>query len=464
MFRWADGGNLRDFWHNNTRPQLCVSLVRDVVKQIRGIADALDQLHGYGGGGGSYRHGDIKPENILRVRTKSVVPPELDVGVLKIADLGLAKHHNVGTEFRGAQTSMRYTTYRYEPPEARPGISTTPGRSKRQDIWSIGCVTLEFIIWLLYGADALTEFNAKLVSEMEKSSPYFEIEVKGGQKTAKVHTAVNDTMEALLRDQECRFEEASAIKDLIGIVKKKLLVVNLGAATLNDTAAAGSPPHQSTTHTGFRASARDLVLALDAVIAKGERNERYWYTGKPRGHLVHLPKTPSQAPESLLSPDSAQGRGISFRQKEPMPPTSEDLSFAVPSAPQGFKDEYRNAAQIDKTNFPVDNKFAGQLIKTIGVGLFPKYTPPERRCDDCKKFDFFEPQFHIIDTWAELERTVNICDFCKMRLEVAEKYLAKNVSTIRFDRDQSMLKLNEGQIPVMSICRSSGKFTATSLT
>jgi serine/threonine protein kinase len=126
MFRWADGGNLRDFWQSNKKPQLRTSLVRDVVKQIWGLAEALDELHSYGGGGGSYRHGDIKLENILRFQTRSVVRPEIDVGILKIADLGLAKHHNVGTEFR-PQTSMRYTTYRYEPPEARHGVQQSLG-------------------------------------------------------------------------------------------------------------------------------------------------------------------------------------------------------------------------------------------------------------------------------------------------------------------------------------------------
>jgi serine/threonine protein kinase len=387
-----------------------------------------------------------------------VVPPDLDVGVLKIADLGLAKHHNVGTEFRLAQTSMKYTTEKYEPPEAGPGISTTLGRSRRQDIWSIGCVTLEFVIWLLYGASGLTEFSKKLVGDM-KPIRYYEIEEKGGQKTAKVHTAVNDTMDALLRDQECRAEDGTAIRDLINIIKKKLLVVKLGPATTSDNTAPSSPPSLSTTLTGFRASAREFVVELDTIFAKGERNERYWYTGKPRGHLVQLPKTPSQAPESLLSPDSAHRKGIPTRQKEPpIPTTSEDLTFAVPLVTQSVKDEYRNAAQIDKTNFPVDNKFAAEIVNAIGVGLFPKYTAPIRRCDDCQKLDFFEPQFHVVDTWEALEKKLKICDFCQMRLEIAQKFLTRNVSTIRFDRDQSMLKLNEGQIPVMSICRSPGEF------
>ena len=336
MFRWADGGNLRDFWQSNKKPQLNGSLVSDVVKQIRGLACALDALHRYGGGGGSYRHGDIKPENILRVRKRSVVLPEIDVGVLKIADLGLAKHHNVGTEFR-PQTSMRYTTYRYEPPEARPGVSTSLGRSRRQDIWSIGCVTLEFIIWLLYGTDALNEFNDNIVGEMKESSPYFEITVRGNEKTAKVHTAVNDTMEALSWDQECKVRENTAIKDLLSIVKKRLLVVNLGPATVNDREAAASSPDGSETQVGFRASAQDLCLALDEIIDKGKKIKRYWYTGKDRSRIQRLPKIPSQAPDSLLSPDSALGQGNPARQKEPMLPPSKNITFVVPVGNQGPK-------------------------------------------------------------------------------------------------------------------------------
>ena len=66
--------------------------MRAVVTQLQGLADALEKLHTYGGGDGSYRHGDLKPENILRVRTRSVEgskAADLDIGILKIADMGL---------------------------------------------------------------------------------------------------------------------------------------------------------------------------------------------------------------------------------------------------------------------------------------------------------------------------------------------------------------------------------------
>lgn len=92
LFRWADGGNLQEFWQNNAKPQLTSNLVQDVIKQLRGLAHALEKLHGYGGGDSSYRHGDMKPENILRVRTRPVAEgqnSDIDVGIMKIADMGL---------------------------------------------------------------------------------------------------------------------------------------------------------------------------------------------------------------------------------------------------------------------------------------------------------------------------------------------------------------------------------------
>lgn len=92
MFRWADGGNLQEFWRNNAKPKLSTALVRDVIQQLHGLADALEKLHGFGPGDSSYRHGDVKPENILRVRTRVVAErqnSDIDVGIFKIADMGL---------------------------------------------------------------------------------------------------------------------------------------------------------------------------------------------------------------------------------------------------------------------------------------------------------------------------------------------------------------------------------------
>lgn len=89
-----------DFWREN-EPRLTTTLVKDVIHQLHGLADALEKIHQ-----SNYRHGDMKPENILRMRTevRKSGPPELDVGTLKICDMALVKYHDTATHFRSGTT------------------------------------------------------------------------------------------------------------------------------------------------------------------------------------------------------------------------------------------------------------------------------------------------------------------------------------------------------------------------
>jgi serine/threonine protein kinase len=69
--------------------------------QLQGVIGALTMIHGKG-----FRHGDLKPENIVR---QEILPrnsdlSKFDVGELKICDMGLAKYHNEVTEFRNLPT------------------------------------------------------------------------------------------------------------------------------------------------------------------------------------------------------------------------------------------------------------------------------------------------------------------------------------------------------------------------
>jgi hypothetical protein len=66
VLEWADGGNLRNFWVDNNKPQLTEAKVREFVCQLRGLSDALDKIH------------NSKKPSILRSRTTSAMPsPEL---------------------------------------------------------------------------------------------------------------------------------------------------------------------------------------------------------------------------------------------------------------------------------------------------------------------------------------------------------------------------------------------------
>ncbi|KAF4304736.1 serine threonine protein kinase [Botryosphaeria dothidea] len=180
IFEWANGGSLHEFWKNNPKPTLSHQLVQDVVIQLLGLSRALRALHNNDKsesniGTGNWRHGDLKPDNILRFRGPNT--PEDSLGTLKIADLGLAKLHDVDTNLRADPTSQKCGTLKYEPPEAlHPHRSP---RSRRYDICSMGCIILESIIWLLYGYEGLEVFNGEAVDDPNRETVFYKVDNQG---------------------------------------------------------------------------------------------------------------------------------------------------------------------------------------------------------------------------------------------------------------------------------------------
>jgi serine/threonine protein kinase len=235
LFPWADGGSLRDFWNNIPYPVLHPGFVRAIIAQFDGMARALCALHNYKGerppdrpgeagdpddGGGGIRHGDLKPENILRFGPRN----EIDIGTLKIADMGLAKHHLENTRLRHKVTSTKYGTTRYEPPEVERSLNKVPALSRLYDIWSMGCITLELLIWLLHGNDALVKFD-ELLDPAKPGRPFYGVKETGGVKEAVIRDEVNAYIGMLEKDPRCA--KGTALGDLLDIVKNKLLVISL---------------------------------------------------------------------------------------------------------------------------------------------------------------------------------------------------------------------------------------------
>lgn len=314
MFQWADGGSLRDFWEENPHPKLTPSFIREIVEQLRGLADALNELHHYDGG--SYRHGDLKPENILRFR---LTKDKTEVGLLKISDMGLAKHHAVATYLR-PPTSTRYGTVRYEPPEIVTQRLSDSGRSRLYDCWSMGCITLELIVWLLYGYKRLKDFNEGLKGQMQESSPYFEVKTKNGVQVADVHPSVRQFMEHISQDPECVGATivGTAVGDLLDIVRTKLLVIPLPQhresfrpsngyeSTQRKIAVTRADSDEVPVGLGGRATSQQFCNALKRMLEKGKGNDRYWSTGTKRDGIQGPRPIPSiNAQDSFLSPIAA---------------------------------------------------------------------------------------------------------------------------------------------------------------
>lgn len=174
-----------------------------------------------------WRHGDLKPDNILQF-----LGPDADqkrwLGTMKIADLGLAKQHMFATTRRNEQTNMQYTTSHYEGPEAnRYMASSHLPRSRRFDIWSMGCVILEFVIVVLYGNKGLDAFyGEKKYVDDSTETLYFTVDASLG--VARVSDVAAHWIQEILKDPECS-RPRSAIGDVVRLVRDRLLVVELPA-------------------------------------------------------------------------------------------------------------------------------------------------------------------------------------------------------------------------------------------
>jgi serine/threonine protein kinase len=182
IFEWANGGNLSDLWHANPKaPGVSDSVGTWFLEQCAGLANALSTIHnatrpkkaqGRRIGASTTeetdekdllfgRHGDIKPENILWFydekwpkTDEEQSAQELCRGTLKIGDFGLTEFHSDKTRSNvpayGVGMSLTYRA---------PELDTEKSLSRAYDIWSMGCLYLEFITWLLLGLEGVNEFS-----------------------------------------------------------------------------------------------------------------------------------------------------------------------------------------------------------------------------------------------------------------------------------------------------------------
>ncbi|KAI0868002.1 kinase-like domain-containing protein [Hypoxylon argillaceum] len=212
VFPLANGGSLLSFWEQKNEFPRSGELILWALQQMLGLADATRALH-YGFQGQIHcRHGDLKPANILHF--------EGDKGSsLVIADLGVSSIHDKPTNQRLGATMTKATTLSYEAPEAYDDESKKRPRSRTYDIWSLGCVFLEFTIWLLYNFNAIKNFEHNRHDRHQNPDASF-YELRDGK--AVVPQTVEDAVKALKDDS--RLRDNSALKALVNLISEKLLV------------------------------------------------------------------------------------------------------------------------------------------------------------------------------------------------------------------------------------------------
>ncbi|KAM3084780.1 hypothetical protein ACMFMG_003234 [Clarireedia jacksonii] len=237
MFKWADGGNLHEFWMTPEYAEapLTPDMVQWCLFQMKGLAGAIHKLHNFDNTR-NIRHGDLKPQNILRFKEPATW------GKLQIADMGQTKIHSLATDLRLSDKNIVTGTSRYNSPEA--STNARKGGSRSDDMWAIGCIFLEFIIWALCGKVELDDF----MNSFPMIESYFLMEgttENPRPQTFKLQSSVEIEIQGIRKLLDFNVKTGSCVskglKDLLEFILDELLIIDSTICEEEDTPMIDSP-------------------------------------------------------------------------------------------------------------------------------------------------------------------------------------------------------------------------------
>ncbi|KAI8634154.1 hypothetical protein F5Y19DRAFT_412147 [Xylariaceae sp. FL1651] len=204
IVEWANGRSLRDLWsaRSSSSSKLNAAAVREVLQQLHGLLDALCMLHK-----SNYRHSTLNAKSILRFLDGST-----GLGTLKFKTVGSATRYV--TPFRlidAGDVTVPYTS-----------IATKPHKSHFYNLWSMGCIILEWMIYLFYGHEELAEFD-DMVWKVPEISEHEVVQ------TSHFHVITVACLDLMAK--EPKFAGDTALKDLLDLMRTKVLVASPVRAT-----------------------------------------------------------------------------------------------------------------------------------------------------------------------------------------------------------------------------------------
>ncbi|KAM0420961.1 hypothetical protein ACHAPT_011204 [Fusarium lateritium] len=243
IFDWADTDLSRYWTFTEPRPPFNRDTVLWVAKQCYGLANGLQTIHRYGSieqssyqastataysgavpGRKLYgRHGDIKPQNILLFKD----PQDPDGrGILKICDFGQAELHSAHSRSNRPNTDVAISLF-YRPPECDIKGGTI---SRAYDIWTIGCLYLEFVAWMLGGWNLVTRFALQRAGPDIPWAPQLRehlfFDRLDEARSARVKPCVGQFINWLHSNPKC----SDFIHEFLDIIEDELLVVETAGA------------------------------------------------------------------------------------------------------------------------------------------------------------------------------------------------------------------------------------------
>jgi serine/threonine protein kinase len=453
LFQWADGGNLRELWEKHDPLLEREDSILWALQQIHDLAEALEKWHNYHQDSQkNCRHGDLKPENILR----SCRPASL--GILQIADLGLAKVHSLPTQLRETTSGGYSGTLRYQAPEIVTSVSGKISRS--YDMWSMGCILTEFIIWLLYGQDELRRFN-------QSFNDSFFIYEEGVRLQDSVKHWIDYIGKTIL-NQDSVGCFSRALEDLFTFVVKRLLIEdpeirsetpngNLICVPTEEHHATQQfmvtlPTRPASFYTGPpRAKIADLYHEISNILQNTSTS--YFYdplfilddAGKNGPHRLSVGSTKMERLRLPLVGYHSPSRGSG---------ESSTLLFANTINPYGI------APLSVSWDIITENEFAKKVFRSLPYTFTPQIVPDvgsaEYLCDRCSSHDqgIFSRQFSV--TRSQLECSQAVCGLCQVLYKhmVASPPEGQEIPT--YFRVGSSLKRNMTGPPLFSIVTGPG--------
>ncbi|KAI8632601.1 hypothetical protein F5Y19DRAFT_491226 [Xylariaceae sp. FL1651] len=406
IFPWADGGNLSDYWESYQNDR----------SKLESLQWIMSHNH-------NCRHGDLKPENILWFKNGQ------DKGTLQIADMGLAKFHekDADTKKRNLQEKGTQTpsgTSRYEPPEMDEQRNTEKSRSRQYDIWSMGCIMLELLIWLIYGFEAVRTFR--------KYTPYFFTwtrEQKTGQKNYIIQLDGDTAYKALLHLVRYRllvpsvsesYKSSPEHREIATELHKKML--GIYQTCLSDNAYL--PPRQPGT-----------VFEVDGKLAAPNQV-------KPV-HMVRIPQPPPSI--QISTPESDDIPRLSFR----APTVERDLGSLSTQEPKLPDKQEQSRKPNDVWESSPDNVFASDLFDLI---KWDRVKPDQQEtrptlCQNCSQNCRQADSTRIFSTkcfLSQLKLTSRTCDLCRLLQGVLKTHGHTSADVISLRQNGAVVGIEGG--------------------
>lgn len=180
--------DLGDYWRTNHSPSWDKTTVKWVAKQLLGIMGAMDAIHvpkhlhlstqiaKYG------MHGDLKPDNILWFESRKDYR-----GIFVISDFGVADMHSDKSRSNIPNEKIPAVPG-YRPPECDIQHGYI---SRRYDIWTLGCLFLEIVTWLMGGQELVSAFKKERMKTIyvtgAKRDMFYTVKKLEGQTPGAIH-------------------------------------------------------------------------------------------------------------------------------------------------------------------------------------------------------------------------------------------------------------------------------------